>query len=50
MIKEITIGHWKKQSLTAIEFIIKQISKIIDMKAKFFSFIEHIMSDSLFLI
>jgi hypothetical protein len=29
MIKLITIGHWKKQSLSTIEFVIKQISKKI---------------------
>jgi len=29
MIKQITIGHWKKQSLTTIQFVLKQISKKI---------------------
>jgi len=29
MIKQITIGYWKKQSLTTIEFVIKQITKKI---------------------
>jgi len=32
MIKQITIGHWKKQSLTTIEFVLKQISKKYGMK------------------
>jgi hypothetical protein len=29
MIKQITIGHWKKQRLTTIDFVLKQISKKI---------------------
>ncbi|CAF0877940.1 unnamed protein product [Adineta steineri] len=32
MIKQITIGHWKKQSLTTIQFILKQISKKIRLE------------------
>ncbi len=32
MIKQITIGHWKKQPIKTIEFVLKQISKKIRNK------------------
>lgn len=38
MIKNITADQWKKQSLTTIQFVIKQISKKIQLEGKLFLF------------
>ena len=51
MIKKITIGHWKKQSLSTIQLVIKQISKKIRFEGKIlFPSAAYIMFDSLFFI